>query len=134
MAGGHDRASAPLAGASIDTAAPGPGCDPLSDVLRAVRLTGALFFLSEGSFPYVAEAPCAAELAPAILPGAQQIVSYHVVREGGCWFSLLPEDEPRWLSAGDVLVVPHGDAYRLANPRSARSALTSASKRPSPRP
>ena len=129
MADGHDRASAPLAGASAGAAPTGPGCDPLSDVLRAVRLTGALFFLSEGSFPYVAEAPCAADLAPAILPGAQQIVSYHVVREGGCWFSLLPdsplgEGEPRWLSAGDVLVVPHGDAYRLANPRGLRSPLS----------
>ena len=97
-----------------------------------MRLTGALFFLSDGSYPYVAEAPSAAELAPAILPGAQQIVSYHVVREGGCWFSLLPgdaprsarQDEPRWLQAGDVLVVPHGDPYRLANPRDARSPLT----------
>ena len=130
MRGAHDPASAPLAGASAATTPElaGPGCDTLSDVLRAVRLTGALFFLSDGSFPYVAEAPSAAELAPAILPGAQQIVSYHVVREGGCWFSLLaesaPEREPRWLQAGDVLVVPHGDPYRLANPRDARSPLT----------
>jgi AraC-like DNA-binding protein len=89
-----------------------------------VRLTGALFFLAEGSSPYVAEAPGAAELAPAVLPGAQQIVSYHVVREGGCWFSLLPEGEPVWLAAGDVLVVSHGDAYRLANPRDTLPTLS----------
>jgi len=97
--------------------------DALSDVLQAVRLTGSLFFLVEECSPYAAVAPSSEVLAPAILPGAQRIVSYHVVREGGCWYSLPPGSEGAWLGPGDVLVVPHGDAYELAHPRGERSSL-----------
>lgn len=98
--------------------------DVLSDVLQAVRLTGSLFFLVEGASPYAAAAPCSGDLAPAILPKAQRIVSYHVVREGGCWYSLPPGGESHRLEPGDVLVVPHGDAYELSNPRGTRSSLS----------
>jgi AraC-like DNA-binding protein len=110
--------------AAIDSDLETGGADTLSDVLQGVRLTGALFFVVEECSPYSAEAPASAHLAPAILPGAQHIVSYHVVREGRCWFSLPPGGDGAWLEAGDVLVVPHGDAYELANPREARSGLS----------
>jgi AraC-like DNA-binding protein len=93
-------------------------------VLHTVRLTGALFFLAEGSFPYSAEAPSARELAPEILPGAQQIVSYHVVREGGCWLTMLAARQTLWLDPGDILVIPHGDAYRISNPLEAVPPLS----------
>ena len=39
--------------------------DTLSDVLRAVRLGGALFYYLEGTSPWVAEAPAASESIPA---------------------------------------------------------------------
>lgn len=110
--------------AGVDAAFASGGADTLSDVLQGVRLTGALFFVVEECSPYSAEAPASEHLAPAILPGAQHIVSYHVVREGRCWFSLPPGGDGAWLEAGDVLVVPHGDAYELANPRETRSGLT----------
>ena len=38
--------------------------DVLSDVLRAVRLTGAVYFDFELSAPWVAEAPPSREIAP----------------------------------------------------------------------
>ena len=59
--------------------------DTLSDVLQTVRLTGALFFLVDAFTPWVAEAPASTVLAPVLLPQAQHIVSYHVVRAGTCW-------------------------------------------------
>jgi AraC-like DNA-binding protein len=124
----HDPASAPLAAASTAVSPIGEPeravGDPLSDVLQAVRLTGALFFLAEGSSPYAAEAPSGQVLAPAILPGAQQIVSYHLVREGGCWVTLPGGAAATWLGPGDVLVIPHGDPYLLSNPSQARSPLS----------
>src|SRR5262245_44360739 len=43
--------------------------DTLSDLLRAVRLRGAVFYYVEGSSPWVAEAPPAAEIIPGIMPG-----------------------------------------------------------------
>lgn len=101
-------------GISSEPAGPPHGSDTLSDVLEAVRLTGALFFLVDASTPWVAEAPAAAHLAPVMLPRAQHIVSYHLVSEGGCWCEM-PGQAPLRLETGDVLVVPHGQAYQLAS-------------------
>ena len=88
--------------------------DTLSDVLEVVRLTGALFFLVDARTPWVAEAPASSDLAPVILPHAQHVVSYHVVTAGDCWCES-PGRAAMHLETGDVLVVPHGDAYQLAS-------------------
>ena len=90
------------------------GADALSDVLEAVRLTGALFFLVDAAEPWIAEAPDSTTLAPIILPRVQHVVSYHVVTAGTCWCHMagLP---PARLDAGDIVVVPHGDAYQLSS-------------------
>jgi AraC-like DNA-binding protein len=95
--------------------APRDPSDTLSDVLEAVKLTGALFFLVDARTPWVSEAPASSDLAPVILPRAQHVVSYHVVREGCCWCESHGH-APLGLERGDVLVVPHGDAYQLASP------------------
>ena len=79
--------------------------DTLSDVLEVVRLTGAVFFLVDARTPWVAEAPASTHLTPVILPGAQHVVSYHVVAEGSCWCES-PSQAPLRLEAGDVLIVP----------------------------
>jgi len=86
----------------------------LSDVLEVVRLTGALFFLVEARTPWVAEAPCSNDLLPTILPRAEHIVSYHVISQGTCWCESVGHP-PLKLERGDVLLVPHGDAYQLAS-------------------
>jgi AraC-like DNA-binding protein len=105
VAADHDRASTVLAGASA--------LDPLSDVLRAVRLSGACFFRIEAGSPWWAEVPDAAAIAPCILPRAQHLVSYHVVTGGRCWAGLA-DGSGMWVEAGDVVLVPHGDAYALS--------------------
>jgi AraC-like DNA-binding protein len=87
--------------------------DALSDVLRTVRLTGALFFLVDATSPWSIELPDGRALAPAILPRAQHVISYHVVTQGSCWGAVLDDAAVR-LQAGDVLVLPHGDAYTMS--------------------
>jgi hypothetical protein len=87
--------------------------DTLSDVLRTVRLTGALFFMMDVSSPWEAELPDGATLASSALPGAQHVISYHVVTAGACWGGLVDETPVR-LEAGDVLVLPRGDAYFIS--------------------
>jgi len=47
--------------------------DTLSDVLRTVRLRGAVFYYIDGSPPWVAEAPPAREIIPGIMPGAEHM-------------------------------------------------------------
>jgi AraC-like DNA-binding protein len=90
--------------------------DPLSDVLRNVRLTGALFFLWHVSSPHVTPVPAGRSFARWVLPGAQEIISYHIVTEGSCWGALIGEP-PVQLEAGDVLLIPRGDAYVIASSR-----------------
>jgi AraC-like DNA-binding protein len=110
---GHDRASELSASASSDG-------DVLSDVLRTVRLTGAVFFPLEATSPWVDEIPAAAAFAGAILPGAQHVVSYHIVRRGACWAALVGAP-PVHLHANDIFVIPHGDAYVMSSAPGLRS-------------
>jgi AraC-like DNA-binding protein len=98
----------------------GAEVDVLSDVLRMVKLTGALFFPLEASSPWADEIPAATVFAPTVLPGAQHVVSYHIVTQGACWATLLHGPAAR-LEAGDILVVPHGDPYVMSSAPGMRS-------------
>jgi AraC-like DNA-binding protein len=88
--------------------------DPLSDVLRAVRLSGAYFFTVEARHPWTASATAAAELAPRVLPEAEHLISYHILTSGSCWGGL-GGSEQVLLQAGDVIVFPHGDAHVMSS-------------------
>ncbi len=110
---GHDRASG-----SHDAAS---GIDVLSDVLRSVRLTGSMLFLVDATTPWVSWAPRAEAFRRLVLPASQHLVSYHVVTRGRCWAGLRGAS-PELFEAGDVLVVPHGDAYFLADPPDAEAS------------
>lgn len=94
------------------------GIDVLSDALRSVRLTGALLFLVEAAAPWHSWAPRAEEFRRLVLPGCEHMVSYHIVTHGHAWAGL-HTGAPQRLDSGDVLVVPHGDAYWLADPADA---------------
>lgn len=107
MSRDHDQSSGSIA--------PTSGLDVLSDMLRSVRLTGAMLFLVEASTPWVSWAPRAEAFRRVVLPVAQHLVSLHIVTCGGCWAGLAGAPAER-LETGDVLVVPHGDAYFLADP------------------
>ena len=91
----------------------------LSDVLRTVRLTGALFFLVDASAPWALTLPDGATLAPAVLSGAQNVISYHVVTYGSGWGGSSP-GVPVRLEEGDILVFPRGDPYAMSIARDMR--------------
>lgn len=88
--------------------------DTLSEVLRAVRLSGAVFFKVDASSPWVAEAPAASSLAPYIMPGVEHVIEYHIITRGSCWGGLVDEPAVR-LQAGDVIVFPQGDAHVMSS-------------------
>jgi AraC-like DNA-binding protein len=88
--------------------------DALSEVLRAVRLTGAVFFRLEAYEPWVAETPPASACAPCVMPWAQHVIEYHIIRSGACWGGLLGAP-PVWLEAGDIIAFPQGDAHVLSS-------------------
>ena len=88
--------------------------DPLSDLLRVVRLEGAYFFAVEAAEPWSVETMAAKELSPRIMPAAEHLISYHIVTEGHCYAGVIGE-EPVELVPGDVIVFPHGDAHVLSS-------------------
>src|ERR1700712_5228180 len=88
--------------------------DTLSDVLRSVRLRGALFFHIDCTNPWVTEAPKASVIAPEIMPDSEHVMEYHVLIQGTCWAGVIGEP-PVELHKGDVIAFPHGDAHVLSS-------------------
>jgi AraC-like DNA-binding protein len=96
--------------------------DPLSDVLRAVRLNGAYFYPVEAAAPWSVSAAPARELVPRVLPDAENLISYHILLTGTCWAGL-PDAPPVQMHPGDVIVFPHGHPHIMSSSERNRSAL-----------
>ena len=90
--------------------------DPLSDVLRAVRLSGAFFYMVEAAAPWSVATASAQELTPRVLPDAEHLISYHILLAGSCWAGLEVEDQLE-MRPGDVVVFPHGDPHIMSSAR-----------------
>ena len=88
--------------------------DVLSEVLRAVRLEGALFFNAEFSAPWCVSTSRSAAIAPYLSPGAGHLIIYHFLTEGRA-YARLPDGRREELTAGDIVILPHGDAHLLGN-------------------
>jgi AraC-like DNA-binding protein len=94
--------------------------DALSDVLGAVRLTGAVFFDVHAAEPWVAETPPGAAIVRRIFPHADHLIPYHAVVSGSCWVTVLGE-APIKFEAGDVIMFPHGHPHVLSSAPGMRS-------------
>jgi AraC-like DNA-binding protein len=88
--------------------------DTLSDVLRTVRLRGAVFYYVSGGREWAAEAPASKDIAPAVMPGAEHVMEYHVVTGGDCWAGIVGQPPVR-LGDGDIVLFPHGDAHVMSS-------------------
>jgi AraC-like DNA-binding protein len=95
--------------------------DPLSDLLRVVRLDGAFFYAVEAAEPWSVEAVAATELTPRIMPAAEHLISYHILIEGKCFGGLVGEEQVE-MAPGDVIVFPLGDAHVMSSGRGVRVA------------
>jgi AraC-like DNA-binding protein len=89
--------------------------DPLSDVIRAVRLNGAYFYRVEAAAPWSVPTISARELMPRVLPDAEHLISYHILLAGSCWAGL-DSDRQVQMEPGDVIVFPHGDPHLMSSP------------------
>jgi AraC-like DNA-binding protein len=134
----HDPASQSLAAASVLARSPGrppeevvadaapsaaPDKDVLSDVLRVVKLTGALFFWVDASSPWSVEVPRADSFAHLILPHAQHVISYHIITQGSGSVSI-GDGPPMESAEGDILVIPHEDSYAMCSAPGVRPGLS----------
>jgi AraC-like DNA-binding protein len=88
--------------------------DVLSEILKVVRLEGALFFNGEFSAPWCVNSAASPEVVPYLSPSAGHMIIFHFLTEGRAYVRL-PQGQRQDLKAGDIVVVPHGNAHYLGN-------------------
>jgi len=86
--------------------------DPLSQILRVIRLDSAIYLNGEFSEPWCMASPESRALAPMLSPGAEKVIIYHLLSEGRAIVHL--HDGVRVaLSAGDLIAFPHGHSHSI---------------------
>jgi AraC-like DNA-binding protein len=92
-----------------------PLMDPLSEVLRSVRLTGGVFLQAHFTAPWCVTANMdAGDVTPFMAATPAQLIGYHVVLEGELLVSI-GDEPPVKARAGEVLLFPRNDGHVLAS-------------------
>ena len=88
--------------------------DPLSDLLRTVRLRGAAFYYVSFRGRWSAGAAEAKEIAHVVMPGCDHVMEFHMFAKGDGWAAVagLP---PVRLRAGDIVLFPQGDRHVISS-------------------
>src|SRR5713226_2681733 len=98
----------------------GSRMDVLSTVLNTVKLEGTMFYNAEFSAPWSLRSPASCLLAQYVSPEPRHVILYHLLTQGQAYVAV--EDGERvLLSAGDIVVFPHGDAHIMGNGRDVAS-------------
>jgi AraC family transcriptional regulator, alkane utilization regulator len=89
--------------------------DVLSDALRVIRLSGAVFFTAKFSSPWSVTSPPAERLKPILAPDAECIALFHIMAEGEpCWVEIEGQP-PIKMSPGDFIIMPQGDQHVMTS-------------------
>ena len=97
--------------------------DALADVFSTVRMTGAVFFRVVSNGPSVCEQLPNKTALSAMLGSAKRLIPYHVVTEGRC-FIRLPDCQEIEVQAGQIAMLPKGDAYVITSDVGRRAGAT----------
>jgi AraC-like DNA-binding protein len=89
--------------------------DVLSEVLKAVKLDGAMFYNAEFSAPWCFCSPASPTLAPYLSTDFRHVIIFHLLTEGRGYAQVEGDDRPLSLSAGDLVIFPHGDPHAMRN-------------------
>jgi AraC family transcriptional regulator, alkane utilization regulator len=87
--------------------------DPLSAILSAIRLTGAVFLELELRAHWSYFTAPARDIADVLMPEADHVMPYHLVTAGTC-YARLPGEDAVELRAGDLILFPGGDRHVLS--------------------
>jgi AraC-like DNA-binding protein len=88
--------------------------DVLSEVLKVVKLQGAMFYHGEFSAPWSFLSPRSCNYAPHLAEGAVHVIIYHLLTEGRA-SARLEDGESISLDPGDIVIFPHGDPHIVEN-------------------
>jgi AraC-like DNA-binding protein len=95
--------------------------DALSDILQVVHLKSAVFFNAKFTAPWCYASPPSKSVISALVPGAEHLVIYHLIIEGEC-LAGIEGGTPVKLSAGDLVIFPHGHAHKVGTDLTVRPA------------
>lgn len=87
--------------------------DPLSEILKSVRLSGAIFINAEASAPWCILSPPSKRIGPLLSGRTDHVIIYHLVTAGEGYATVGKESVK--FAAGDLLVFPHGDEHQMGN-------------------
>lgn len=87
--------------------------DALSELLKAVKLSGAMFFHADCSAPWCLHSPASSKLGEHVAWPAAHVIEFHLLVEGRGYVRVGEETTP--LAAGDIVMIPHGDAHFMGN-------------------
>ena len=88
--------------------------DALSDALRVLRLTGAVFIDTENTAPWCVTSHSGNPTGPG-LPSGPNIVFFHVFTEGRCKARLAEGGDTLEITAGDLVMLPRDDDHLLGS-------------------
>lgn len=95
--------------------------DVLSDVMRAVKLTGAVYFDVRAREPWIAETPATSQICSGVMPGFDHVIAFHIMMDGWCWAQLHDDpDSVVKMETGDAIIFPNGDPHVMSTERGAR--------------
>ncbi|MFC5435261.1 cupin domain-containing protein [Rhodanobacter umsongensis] len=89
--------------------------DALSEVLKTIRLDGAMYINAEFTAPWCAAASYGLPRATAQTAGADHIVFFHCLTEGQCNARLVDGEETLSLRSGDLILFPHDHRHLLGS-------------------
>lgn len=88
--------------------------DPLSDVLRALRLSGGIFLEANFTAPWAVLAEMTPQDCAGLMEPPRRMIAYHVVVEGRLLLSA-GDQPPLEVRAGEIVMLPRNDVHRLAS-------------------
>src|SRR3954469_3222286 len=94
--------------------------DALSEILESVKLEGAVFYNAEFTSPWGFRSPPSCEVAALLRKGPKHVILYHLLTQGRARVQVENSNHGFELSAGDIVVFPHGDAHIISNGSPAR--------------
>lgn len=89
--------------------------DVLSEMLKAVKLDGAVFFHGEFSAPWCVRQPDGCSMASYLSPSSSHVIIFHLLTEGRGYARIEGNGRPVSLLPGDIVMFPHGDAHLMGN-------------------
>src|SRR5690606_1897950 len=89
---------------------PNPSMDPLSDVLRVMRLTGGVFLHAEFTDPWCLDVKIAPDGCAPYLGMSAYLVAYHFVLDGVMRVRMQDGEELE-AEAGQSVLFPHNDPH-----------------------